>query len=679
MHSGEILNAMNKFIFQFIFFPLLFLSVFVSGTERASAGRIPFYTQKDLTVHLDSGWRYSKGDSIEMASIGYDDSNWDTVETRLPMFERRYAEFNGTAWFRLHFRLDSSLHRKLLAIFIDHPGTSVLYLDGKKLEDWDDFFGDEKEYINPANYPFMLPELDSGMHVMAVRYTNQFAKENNKSFNEPSQGFRIKLGLANEVVRSNLLIMVIRTGITTALGFIFLAFTLLHFLMWIFYRREKSNLHFSFFTFFLGVAFLIPMVNGIIMFPKVQMFLTNLFFPLLLFIFLSLHYFILSLYRLQKNWIHKIVLLDSALIVLHYIINKLFPNTYLDADGFLILMLITIVLCRTIFVIIRSIYKKEPGARIIGIGMLFFVVFILSLILAGFIIHEINLSLYTFIGRLVTILAGMAILSVPVSMSAYLSWNNARINRDLIDQLNEIQLLSARTIEQEQEKNKLVQNQNEMLERKVNERTKELSDEKKKSDDLLLNILPEEVAQELKDTGKATARLFNHVTVLFTDFVNFTGISETLTPSELVTEIDRCFKAFDEIMEKHGLEKIKTIGDAYLAVSGLPVETTDHAIRAIHAATEITEWMKNSGSKFSIRIGMNSGPVVAGIVGVKKYAYDIWGDTVNTASRMESNGEVGRINISGTTFAYVQDQIHCIHRGKIAVKGKGEVDMYFVA
>jgi class 3 adenylate cyclase len=227
----------------------------------------------------------------------------------------------------------------------------------------------------------------------------------------------------------------------------------------------------------------------------------------------------------------------------------------------------------------------------------------------------------------------------------------------------------------------LILNQNKMLEIKVEERTHDLIIEKEKSDNLLLNILPAEIADELKERGESEAKMFDNVSVLFTDFVNFTGVSEKFTPTALVHEINHCFTAFDHMVGRIGLEKIKTIGDAYLAVCGLPAEDPEHAIKTIKIALEIRDFIHDyyqAGGAFQIRIGVHSGPLVAGIVGIKKFAYDIWGDTVNTAARMEQNSEAGKVNISGATYELVKDTFVCHHRGKIAAKNKGEIDMYFV-
>ncbi|MDX5325959.1 MAG: tetratricopeptide repeat protein [Bacteroidota bacterium] len=215
-----------------------------------------------------------------------------------------------------------------------------------------------------------------------------------------------------------------------------------------------------------------------------------------------------------------------------------------------------------------------------------------------------------------------------------------------------------------------------------------ITKEKQRSEELLLNILPEEIANELKEKGRAEAQLVDEVTILFTDFKDFTKVSEKLSAKELVAEINDCFVPFDLIMAKYGIEKIKTIGDAYMAASGLPVPTGDSACNAILAAMElqlvIEERRRQRERKglpaFKMRVGIHTGPVVAGIVGVKKFQYDVWGDTVNTAARMESSGEPGKVNISQVTYERIKDDPRFIftYRGKIEAKNKGMMDMYFV-
>jgi len=210
--------------------------------------------------------------------------------------------------------------------------------------------------------------------------------------------------------------------------------------------------------------------------------------------------------------------------------------------------------------------------------------------------------------------------------------------------------------------------------------------EQQKSEALLLNILPYSIAEELKLSGTAEAKRHPSVTVLFSDFVNFSQITASKNPKALVADLDYCFKAFDAIIEKNKLEKIKTIGDAYMCAGGLPIASEDHAHRIMQAAIDMQTFLKNwalanedkNEPVFTARIGIHTGPLIAGVVGDKKFAYDIWGDTVNIASRMESAAEAGRINVSSTTYELLKNDFAFIARGSIEAKNVGALRMYFL-
>ena len=222
--------------------------------------------------------------------------------------------------------------------------------------------------------------------------------------------------------------------------------------------------------------------------------------------------------------------------------------------------------------------------------------------------------------------------------------------------------------------------------RELAAKNEEIESERQRSEELLLNILPKSVAQELKESGFAQAKSYTEATVLFTDFVNFSGIAAKLSPEELVNDLDHCFRHFDRIVDKYELEKIKTIGDSYMCAGGLPAKDSAHPAKVIRAALEMQAFLRNWNTERALagqppleaRIGVHTGPVVAGVVGERKYAYDIWGDTVNVASRMESSGTGGRVNISATTYELVRDEFDFERRGEIPAKGIGKVEMYFV-
>ena len=212
-----------------------------------------------------------------------------------------------------------------------------------------------------------------------------------------------------------------------------------------------------------------------------------------------------------------------------------------------------------------------------------------------------------------------------------------------------------------------------------------LHQERRKSDRLLLNILPARVAEELKRRDRVEPLEYESASVLFTDFVGFTNIAETLTPQELVGELSNSFEVFDGIAKKHGLEKIKTIGDAYMAVGGIPQANRTHAVDCVLTGLALCDYLAELREQrlatgqpaWRLRVGINTGPLVAGVIGTEKFAYDVWGDTVNTASRLESSGAAGRVNLSAHTYDAVKDFFVCEYRGLVQAKSKGAIEMYF--
>lgn len=232
---------------------------------------------------------------------------------------------------------------------------------------------------------------------------------------------------------------------------------------------------------------------------------------------------------------------------------------------------------------------------------------------------------------------------------------------------------------------KRFEDMNRLLE-EMNKLYSELETERRKSDRLLLNTLPRKIADELKQTGKVKPVHYESASILFTDFKDFTKLAEQLSPEELVDELDYCFSFFDQVAEAHNLEKLKTIGDSYMCVGGIPTPTSTHAIDTVLAALQIKAFMgwrryeklQRNQPFWEIRLGIHTGPILAGVIGKNKFSYDVWGDAVNIAARMESSSLAGCINISKSTFELVKDFFDCDYRGKIEAKNKGYIDMYFV-
>jgi len=629
-------------------------------------------------------WRFHPGDDPAMALPGYDDSKWKPVYTGL--WSNLYPEYakDTIGWFRIYFKIDSSIANRQLAIRITHYGASELYLDGKRVMRLGVIGGgDSVYYADPGNVPFIITPDSVGTHLLALRYQRNTEERFMHVFTN-MDGFLISFSSPNSAIEAAINQSLGLTFIFIFLFGVFIALSLIHLLLYLYYKAARSNLFFSFFCLGLSLLFFLPWLIRITDSPS-HTFTAKmwLLFTASLTCF-SLSGFINELFG-KKRWRFGAITLLCILMPFGWLFDE-----SKEIGIYLCIGLITIVSLEAVVLTIRGIIRKTRGARIIGAGILFFTLFILFMFAIAISMGSIEIDENTIFGQVVEMVMALAILSIPISMSAYLAWSFSRVSKDLKAQLEQVQVLSAKTLEQELEKQRMLENRKEELEKEVKMRTAEvvqqneaLKTEKKKSDDLLLNILPEEIADELKEKGSSEAKYFDHVSVLFTDFVAFTKAGERMTPQELVSELHTCFKAFDEISSKYGIEKIKTIGDAYLAVAGLPAADAKHAEKTVAAGLEILDFMKKRrqqvGDKtFDIRIGIHSGSVVAGIVGMKKFAYDIWGDTVNTAARMEQNSEAGKINISQTTYELVKDKFPCTYRGQITAKNKGELNMYFV-
>lgn len=652
---------------------------------------LPAQTSKENAVFLTKDsvqigwvfsekWRFIANDSAAYAKKEFDDSRWDTLSTEFIIDEEKSnpgQAYPGIGWFRYYLRVDSSMLHMPMNFLIKHNGASEIYLDGELIHKAGEISGKDKSvYKSPKNTIHILVFKDTGLHVLAVRYENYKANEFYKNYDEEYGGFVLSMEQANQNVPRQLLLNERITFYGMLIFGVFIALAFVHFLLFLFYRAAIYNLYFGLFNLSMALLSLAAYLRWNCEDPVMEMRASSSVFYIICLWCFSITAFINELFGKKRRRRFKIM---TAICVIILTVKFFRPGLAYS----LVPLYFVAVTMEAFVVIIKAMLRREPGAFIVGFGFLFLTIFLITIIVtAMFSGGDLNLNDLG-IGKTFFIIAGViAIISVPISISAYLPWKFAIVNKDLEKQLHQVKELSEKTLQQEKEKKQLLETQNERLEKEVVERTEEIRQEKKKSDDLLLNILPSEIAEELKLKGESKAHKYDEVSVLFTDFVNFTQISEQLGVDELLNELNINFTAFDRIMEKHGLEKIKTIGDAYLAVCGLPMENDRHAQNAVSAALDILEFVRKRKEEvpygLDIRIGINSGSLIAGIIGVKKFAYDIWGDTVNTAARMEQSSEAGKINISAHTYRLVKDEFDCAYRGKIDAKGKGEMDMYFV-
>ncbi|MCX8533996.1 adenylate/guanylate cyclase domain-containing protein [Chryseobacterium luquanense] len=659
----------KNLLFTFLFFAFIALQNLCFAQNSFEKPRI--FTEKDIEsgAAIEES-KFIAGDNQAFALPKFDDSAWESTD----ISSKKSYKKDQVYWIRYYFKIDSASVNKSLCFDIKQIGASEIYLNGKKIETVGKIGkGASREFKIKNELPELFSLNNTEVNVLAIRFLPVVGGKK-MIINYSPIALDVELASAKEFLDEkvemtegfNFITMLI-CGVFSALGFI-------HLLLFLFYRKAVYNLYFSIYNLSIGLlSYMILLFYEMDDPASIDLYGFFTFLSIVAF-GASLTGFVNTLFGRSKIRLKVLLVIAALLLIVFYFSAAAAIST--------VFFYLFFVWFESLYLIIRAMIRREKSAYIVGGGILtFFAIIILTIIFN--ILESLNIATPQMLSsdEFGLSLLVLVIVSFPISISAYLGWQFASTNLSLVKQLDEVNRLSDVNLKQEQEKQQILQNQNDLLENQVNERTQELQKEKQKTENLLLNILPHEVAEELKENGSSEAKYYDEVTVLFTDFVNFTQSSEKLGAEKMLVELNDCFTAFDMIMEKHGLEKIKTIGDAYLAVCGLPLKNECHAYQTVLVALDIIDFIeerkKTNPNTLDIRIGINSGSLIAGIVGVKKFAYDIWGDTVNTAARMEQNSEKGKINISETTYQLVKDKVHCEYRGKIHTKGKGDMDMYF--
>jgi len=665
---------MNRIINLFIYQLVILVLVFPSKVESQCVFEL---TEVEDTTYLNSCWLYHPGDEMSWADPSYNDSLWEPMRTTMFFRDINDSIFSGIAWFRLHFNLNPNLEDTNLVLWIRQQGASEIFLDGKLIHRLGIIGTDstEERVSNPREKPHVFNVRGQNPHLLAVRYSNQGAYHENKYYYENIAGFDIWVLKANEAI-NQLIAQNIALNIFIFLICVFLILGSLHFLLFLYYKKKWANFYYSIFSvLFAFMLFSVYLSNSPVHNPLVANRIGLALSMVLPFLLLPLNLILDTMILKRPSKVFWVLLAGAVITSLLYIITT-------GSTFYIFLSYMFLVFGEIIRKIIMALKRRIDGSRILGSGILFFVLFFITLILiimftGGFSLSDDDPGVIPAI-----ILFIMAILSIPVTMSIYLARDFAVTNRNLARQLKEVRRLSALTLEQELEKKRILEGQKEKLEILVKERTSELEKEKDKTEELLHNILPHKVVKELKEKGTTDPEHFKNVTVYFSDIVGFTSQSGQLEPELLISELNEIFTAFDDIMVENGCERIKTIGDAYLAVCGMPDEDPEHAEKMARSAIRILKYLEErnrvSKVKWKIRIGIHSGDVVGSVVGVRKYIYDVFGDTINTAARMEQHSEVMRINVSPSTKNLLESYYRFTNRKPVDIKGKGVMEMYFL-